>query len=173
MNNPYPGPGPEEHGTGGYSPDPSVTGGQSSHGTPPPGYGTPTPPPGYGTPAPYPGYGQYGHGQQAPNPSDEKMFSVLTHVLGLVTGPVGPLVLFLVQKDNASPYLKHHLTEALNFQLTMFIAYVVSWVLTFILIGALTWIAAVICGIVFSILAAMAANRGEWYRYPISIRMIK
>jgi hypothetical protein len=79
----------------------------------------------------------------------------------------------LIQKDTASPYLRHHLTEALNFQLTLLIAYVVSWFLTFIVIGALTWIAALVCGIIFAILAAVAANRGEWYRYPISIRMVK
>ncbi|MGV2384910.1 MAG UNVERIFIED_CONTAM: DUF4870 domain-containing protein [Thermobifida fusca] len=48
-----------------------------------------------------------------------------------------------------------------------------SWFLTFIVIGALTWIAALVCGIIFAILAAVAANRGEWYRYPISIRMVK
>ena len=172
MNNPYPPPGPEEYGTGGYSPDPSAMGGQPGYETPP-GYGAPTPPPGYGAPVPHPGYGQYGYGQPGPSNSDEKTFSVLTHVLGLLTGFVGPLILFLIQKDTASPYLRHHLTEALNFQLTLLIAYVVSWFLTFIVIGALTWIAALVCGIIFAILAAVAANRGEWYRYPISIRMVK
>ena len=50
MNNPYPPPGPEEYGTGGYSPDPSAMGGQPGYGTPP-GSGAPTPPPGYGAPS--------------------------------------------------------------------------------------------------------------------------
>jgi uncharacterized Tic20 family protein len=29
-----------------------------------------------------------------------------------------------------------------------------------------------IAGVVFHIIAALAANRGEWYRYPINLRLV-
>ena len=98
---------------------------------------------------------------------------MLTHLLGIITGFVGPLIMYLVKKDESSPFLRHHLLEALNFQLTVTIAYVVSWVLMFIFIGTLTWMAAGVCALIFGILAGMAASKGEWYRYPVSIRMVK
>ena len=163
MSNPYPPPGPENYGQGGYGPDPSATGGQ-------PGYGQP----GYG--APQPGYPpQPGYGQQPAASGDDNTFALLTHLLGIVTMFVGALVMYLVKKDTASPYLRHHLLEALNFQITVTIAYVVSWVLAVVTLGILSFVPAIvwIFGLVFSILATVAANKGEWYRYPVSIRMVK
>ena len=54
----------------------------------------------------------------------------------------------------------------------MLIAYLVSFVLMFVLVGFLLIFVVIVLAIVFGIQAAMAANRGEWYRYPISIRMV-
>jgi hypothetical protein len=52
------------------------------------------------------------------------------------------------------------------------IAYVVSFVLMLVLIGFLLFFAIWVVSIVFMIQATIAANRGEWYRYPINIRMV-
>jgi uncharacterized Tic20 family protein len=43
---------------------------------------------------------------------------------------------------------------------------VINLVLTFLLIGLITWPVQAIAAIVFMILAGIAANRGEYYRYP-------
>jgi len=48
----------------------------------------------------------------------------------------------------------------------------VAFVLSLILIGLLLLPILFVLGIVFPILAAVAANRGEWYRYPVSIRLV-
>jgi uncharacterized Tic20 family protein len=70
-------------------------------------------------------------------------------------------------------FIKDQSTEALNFQITLAIAYVVSFVLTIIIIGFITFFAAWVMAIIFGIMGGMAANRGERYRYPINIRMVK
>ena len=49
-----------------------------------------------------------------------------------------PLVLWIVSKDGRDPYARHHAAEALNFQITLFIAYMVSAVLILVLIGLST-----------------------------------
>lgn len=103
--------------------------------------------------------------------TDEKTLAMLAQLLGIFTGFLGPLVMYLIAKDD-QPFLKHHAAESLNFQLTVLIGYVISGVLMLVLIGFLTWFAVWIAALVFGIMATLAANRGEWYRYPISIRMV-
>lgn len=103
---------------------------------------------------------------------DERTMSMLSHILGLFTGFVGPLIIFLVARED-QPTAKAHAKEALNFQITLALAGIVSGILTLILIGFLGLIAVGIGNIIFSILAAMAASRNEEYRYPVCIRFIK
>ena len=102
---------------------------------------------------------------------DDNTLALLAHLLGLFTGFLGPLILYLVKKDE-SPYVRHHAAEALNFQLTVMIAYVVAFVLILVLIGLLLLPVIFIDSIVLEIVATVAANRGEWYRYPINIRVV-
>jgi uncharacterized Tic20 family protein len=119
---------------------------------------------------------QWGQAAAVPAPvasstTDPKSMAVLAQVLGIVTGLIGPLIIYLVNGDK-DPYVRHHSAEALNFQLTLLIAYLVSFVLMFVLIGFLLIFVVWILAIVWGIQAAMAANRGEWYRYPVSIRFV-
>lgn len=103
--------------------------------------------------------------------SDEKTMALLAHVLTLFTGFIGPLIIYLVARDD-QPFIKHHAAEALNFQITVVIGYVISFVLMFVVIGFVTFAAIWVAAIVFAIIAAIAANRGEWYRYPVNIRLV-
>ena len=96
---------------------------------------------------------------------------MLAHLGGLLFGFLVPLIIYLIKKDE-SPYLKHHAAEALNFQITVFIALMVSVVLIFVIIGIFLFLAVIVASWVFGIIAAIAANKGEWYRYPMTIRMI-
>ncbi|MBT0994739.1 DUF4870 domain-containing protein [Cellulomonas sp. DKR-3] len=132
---------------------------------PPPGdqpwNAAPPPGPGYGAPA-------------APplRPDEEKTWAILAHLLPFVAGFLAPLVIWLVFRGRG-PYLEHQAKESLNFQLTLLIAYVVGSILLIIVVGAVILIAAAILQIVLQIMAAIAASRFEWYRYPVSIRFIK
>lgn len=71
------------------------------------------------------------------------------------------------------PLIRQHSGTALNFQLTMLIASLIGAVLTIVLIGIFILLAVSVVVIIFSIIAAVAANRGETYVYPIAIKFIK
>jgi len=102
---------------------------------------------------------------------DQRILSILTHILGLFTSFIGPLVIFLIA-DNNKPFAKEHAKESLNFQITVILSYIISWMLVFVVIGIFGLIAVLIANLVFSIMAAVAASDNQDYRYPVSIRFI-
>jgi uncharacterized protein len=104
-------------------------------------------------------------------PEDEKLWATLIHVGGIFFGFVPALVGYLVLKDRG-PFIRGHSATALNFQLTMLIGYVVGYVTVFVFIGFLVLLAVGILVIVFGIIAAIAANRGEEYYYPVAIKFL-
>ncbi|WP_372443460.1 DUF4870 domain-containing protein [Rhabdothermincola sediminis] len=114
------------------------------------------------SPAPTPATGSGG---------DPKTLAMLSHLLAIFAGFLAPLVIYLVNGER-DPFIRHHSAESLNFQITLFIAYVVCFVLMFVLIGFVLFFVVWIASLVFMIQATIAANRGEWYRYPINIRMV-
>lgn len=121
---------------------------------------------------PYQQPGAYQQPQQPLSPSDEKLWSTLTHVGGILFNFVVPLITYLVFKDRG-PFVREHTRQALNFTLTMLIGYVAGTILSVIGIGFLISLAAWVLSIIFGIIAAIAANKGEMYKYPIAIQFIK
>ncbi len=105
-------------------------------------------------------------------PDEEKMWAIGAHLGPLLLGVIAPLVVWLLHKDR-SAFLDRHGKEALNFQITLLIAFVVSFVLWIVIIGILLTIAVWITGLVFMILATIKAANFEDYRYPLSIRFLK
>ena len=105
---------------------------------------------------------------------DDRTIAMLTHLSGIILGFIVPLVVWLVHKDRPEKgYLVDQSKEALNFQLTLLIGYIIGIVLTVILIGALLNFLVWVVGIIFSIMAAMAVSRGEAYHYPFALRLVK
>ncbi|MDR8018192.1 DUF4870 domain-containing protein [Nesterenkonia aerolata] len=102
---------------------------------------------------------------------EEQGWGVAMHLGGVFLSWLVPLVLWLVFRQR-SRMLDDHGKEALNFQITLFIAYVVGMITTFILIGFLILFLAWLLSIIFSIMAAVAAYDRRPFRYPISIRFI-
>lgn len=103
---------------------------------------------------------------------DQRTMSMLAHILGIFTSFVGALIIFIIARED-QPIVKAHAKEALNFQITLALASVVSAILIIVVIGIIGLIAIGIGNIVFSILAAMAASNNQEYRYPVCIRFIK
>ena len=103
---------------------------------------------------------------------DARNMALLCHVLAIFTGFLGPLILWIVKK-NDDPFIDEHGKEALNFQITVIIATIVAWLLVFVAVGCVLLPAIGICDLIFCIMAAMKANNGEPYRYPVSIRLVK
>ena len=106
------------------------------------------------------------------SPSDERLWATLTHISIPFFGVIGPLIAYLVFKDR-SPWLKESVTEALNFSILYTIAQVVSSILTVVVIGAILLPLIGIAALILCILAAIASNKGEQYKYPVNWRLIK
>jgi uncharacterized Tic20 family protein len=118
--------------------------------------------------------------QEAPPPEaaapqasqDARNIAMLCHLLGLLTNFLGPLILWLIKKDDDA-FIDKQGKEALNFQLTVLIASIVAGISVFLCIGAILIPVVLVCDIVFSIIACVKSSKGEDYRYPVSIRLIK
>jgi len=85
---------------------------------------------------------------------------------------IGPLVIYSGQ-GKTDAFVRDQAAEAFNFQLTVTIAAVISFGLVFVAIGLLLLPLVIIGGVIFGVMGGMAAGRGEWYRYPFSIKFVK
>jgi len=110
--------------------------------------------------------------------ADERQWALIAHLSGLIASAVGgmaflgPLIVWLVKKDQ-SAFVADQAKEALNFQIAVTIAIIVTGVIGFLTcVGFLLLPVIGIGSLVFSIIAAMEANKGVAYRYPYTIRLI-
>ena len=103
---------------------------------------------------------------------DARMWAMLCHLLAIFTGFLAPLIIWLIKKDE-DPFIDNQGKEALNFQITVAIAMIVSILLTPFCIGLILMPAVGIADLIFCIIASVKANSGVAYRYPVSIRFIK
>jgi uncharacterized Tic20 family protein len=105
------------------------------------------------------------------NPSDEKLWATLIHIGGILFGFLPALIGYLVLKDRG-PFIRAHTATALNFQITLLIGYVVGSILVVVLIGFFILFLVWLASIIFGIIAALAANKGEAYTYPLAIKFV-
>ena len=110
--------------------------------------------------------------------NDEKQWALFAHLSALIGyiipfgSIIGPLIIWQVKK-NEMPFVDDQGKDALNFQITMVIAAIVCIVLMLVLIGfLLIWIVGIL-DLIFIVIAAIAANNGQAYRYPFNLRLIK
>ena len=81
------------------------------------------------------------------------------------------LIVYLVKKDDA--YILDQSKGALNWSITAFIVYVVGLITTVILIGLVILLILGICHLVFCIMGAVGASKGDTFRVPFAVRLIK
>ncbi|HEL3159597.1 TPA: DUF4870 domain-containing protein [Stenotrophomonas maltophilia] len=107
-------------------------------------------------------------------PADQRTMALAAHLLGIFTGFIGALIIWLINKDDASKaFVTDQAKEALNFQITVTIAMVISIILMIVIIGGILAPIVGVINLVFCIIAAVKANNGEAYRYPFTLRLIK
>jgi len=99
------------------------------------------------------------------------MWSLFAHLGGIFFGFIPSLIIYVMFKDR-DPFVRRHATQALNFQIIITIGYIISGFLTLALIGFLLLPVVGVVMVVFSVIAAMAANRGEEYTYPMIPQMV-
>lgn len=123
-------------------------------------------------------------------PADERQWAMIAHLSALVGGVVtggwghslacfvGPLIVWLVKKDSM-PFVNDQGREALNFNITVGIVFLVLTLFGFLTLGigflfvwplylilALAWL-------ILTIIAAIKSHEGIAYRYPFALRLIK
>lgn len=115
--------------------------------------------------------------------NDERTWALIGHLSAFsafVTGIgciLGPLIVWLIKRDTL-PFAGEQAKEALNFNITVALAFVALWGLTFITFGigiVLTGPLMLVLGIgwiVLTIIAAIKANEGVAYRYPMTLRLV-
>jgi len=103
--------------------------------------------------------------------NDDKNIVTITHLGGILFSFIPSLVVWLLKKDD-SEYIAAQAKEALNFQITLLLAQFIAYILVFILVGFLLLGLIWIFNIVFCIIAAISSSKGEYYRYPFTLRLI-
>jgi len=110
---------------------------------------------------------------------DVRTWKVLCHATALAgffvpwAGHIlGPLIVWLAKRGD-SPEIDEHGKESLNFQISMLIYNVIAGVLCLVLIGFVILGILHILNLVLVIVASIQASEGKFYRYPITIRLIK
>lgn len=122
--------------------------------------------------------------------SEERQWAMFAHLSALVGGIltsgwagsigcfIGPLIIWLAKKDTM-PFVDDQGKEALNFNITVGLIFLALLLLSIVTLGigliiAIPgWIIVGIAWLVFTIIAAMKANEGVAYRYPLTLRLIK
>jgi len=121
--------------------------------------------------------------------AEERQWAMFAHLSALAGGLltsaiggwgffIGPLVIWLMKKDTM-PFVADQAKEALNFNITVSGIFVILLILSLVTLGIGFLVTAPImliigiAALVFIIIAAMKANQGIAYRYPMTLRLVK
>jgi len=113
-----------------------------------------------------------------PANQDECNLAMLCHPIALVGlviplgNLLGPLIVWLLKRDQ-SHFVDMHGKEALNFNISMALAFLVSSILTAIFIGFVLMFVVGIFWFVLALVAASRASAGASYTYPLTLRLVQ
>ncbi len=107
-----------------------------------------------------------GHGSRS-----DRTWAVVTHLSIFVLGIAFPLAVVLV-RGHRSPYVCHQAVEVLNFHTTVLLAVLVCSMASVTLVGAAFLPVVVVGAGVLAVRGAVHASRGDWHRYPLTLRLI-
>lgn len=118
-------------------------------------------------------------GLDSPPSQDERTWGMLSHLsafAGLVVPFLGailaPLIIWLAWRDR-SAFVGEQAKEALNFNISVAIGWLVCALLTVVFVGILLGIALFFGWLALTILAAIRASEGVQYRYPLNLRLVR
>ncbi|UOQ86430.1 DUF4870 domain-containing protein [Gracilibacillus salinarum] len=104
--------------------------------------------------------------------NDERLFAMLIYLLSFFTAVLGPLIIWLVKRDE-SDFIDYHGKEYFNFFISFSIYGIISGLLVFVVIGVALLPLIGIAAFVLTIIALIKAYNGEKYAIPLVIRFIK
>ena len=108
---------------------------------------------------------------------DERRWGMWLHLSGLVGYVVGliflgPLIIWCAKRDE-SAFLDDQGKRALNFSLTIMLMWVVTWLLSFVIVGFLIMPLLAVFHVACVVIATIKASRGEPFEYPVAIAFIR
>ncbi|WHX98923.1 DUF4870 domain-containing protein [Neobacillus sp. DY30] len=104
--------------------------------------------------------------------SEERTLGAILYVVSLFFPIIGPLVIWLLKKDESS-FINYHGREYFNFFISYTVYSLISGILIFLIVGIfLLWILGIMA-LIFTIIAAVKAYEGNEYRFPLIFRVIK
>ncbi|WP_455662902.1 DUF4870 domain-containing protein [Pradoshia sp.] len=101
--------------------------------------------------------------------SNDKIWAGAVYLSSFVFVLFGPLVIWLLKRKESS-FVDYHCKEYFNFLISYTIYTLVAFILVFVGIGIILAWAISVYVIVFTIIAAVKAFNGEYYRIPLIIR---
>lgn len=129
------------------------------------------PPAGGYAPPPAPAYGAPAAGAPLSD-SEQRTWAMLAHLSGFLS-IIATVAIWAIYRDRGQ-FVREQATEALNFQILIVIVSIALTIVSIVTlgIGSILFLALLVAP-VFMILAAIATNKGEAYRYPLNWRLIK
>ncbi len=108
-------------------------------------------------------------------PAEARNWATLSHLSAFVMflgipALVGPLAMWLIRKGD--PWTEYHAKEALNFNISFMIYAAVAAVSIILLVGLILLPVVAITWFVLVIRAAIRTSAGEYYRYPMTMRLV-
>ena len=111
-------------------------------------------------------------------PKEAKTWGMLCHLAGFagyLTGIgqiLGPLIVWILKKDQYA-FVDDQGKEALNYNISMTLWMIIAGLSIFLLVGFVLLPVLALVDIILKIVAAVKANEGVAYRYPLTIRFLK
>jgi uncharacterized protein len=110
---------------------------------------------------------------------DERTWGMIAHLsaFAVFVFPLGgniiaPLIIWLTRRET-SAFVEAEAKEALNFNISVSLGWIVCGLLTFVLVGIPLGVVLFLAWLVMTIVAAIKASEGAGYRYPFSLRLVK
>lgn len=103
--------------------------------------------------------------------NEDRLIAAAIYVISFFTALIGPLVIWLVKK-NDSDFVDYHGREYLNFFISYCIYTIISFILTIVFIGFIMLAIIGVLAFVFTIIAAIKAYEGKEYRIPFVFRLV-
>lgn len=103
--------------------------------------------------------------------NDERLFAAAIYAISFFTVFIGPLVIWLLKKDQSS-YIDYHGREYFNFLISYAVYTLISGILMVLLFGMLLMPIVVVMAFVFTVVGAIKAYEGEQYRIPFIFRIL-
>ena len=128
---------------------------------------------------PYPGQPVAYRQQQVLDPAQQRQWGMLSHLIPLIAmvlsagllGFVGSLIIYVMYKERGD-FVRQHAANSLNIQIITGIILLISFPLMFVLVGFATYGIALVVAFVLHLIGALKANRGEWWRPPMTLRLV-